>query len=279
MGERLGIGKRTVNARMESASAAIGEKIDLVHDTPEELERKVAKRQAVEPKVDRPKRRKPAPRDGIEAPTQPAKLHAGEVGSRIEDVWEAFDAVSWADQRRFIHDACRHHGLDPLKMAPLDEFGLADEDAERALDLPPEVASATGDAAVDAQPEQPDAAADAEAEEADDAAVDAQMEQADEPALAQAEQGGDTAVAQAEQPDAVADAEPEEQDDADLGAENLQDTDDDVPEGADQEPGGATKCAYCNQDLYDGDQRQVINGRLYHGFCVENGKRLAIAAE
>jgi hypothetical protein len=127
------------------------------------------------------------------------------------------------DQLRFIHYACRRLGLDPLMMAPPGAFGLADEEAELAVDLPAEVALAPDDAA----------------------------------------------VAQAEQGDAA----------ADLGADDLQDAGDDVYEAADQEPGGATKCAYCNFDVESGDERHVINGQLYHGgFCIASCKQNATAA-
>ena len=128
------------------------------------------------------------------------------------------------DQLRFIHYACRRLGLDPLMMAPPGAFGLADEEAELAVDLPAEVALAPDDAAV-----------------------------------AQSEQGDDA---------------------ADLGAEDLQDAGDDISEAADHEPGGATKCAYCNMEVESGDQRQMIDGRLYHGGdCVKYGSQIAIAAE
>ena len=233
--EKAGVTKRAVNSRLKAASAAIGEKIDLDRDTPEELERKADKRQHAERKAERPKRSKPAPRGVIEDLTPRAKPQAGEIGSQIEDLWKAFDAIGRADKLRFIHDACLGLGLDPLKMASPTLFGLADEGPESAVDLTAEGAPATADAAVDSQ-----------ADEQDEATV------------AQAEQGDDA---------------------ADIGAEDPQDAGDDVPEGADHEPGGATKCAYCNQGLYSGDQRQLVNGRLYHGFCVEDAKQIAIAAE
>ena len=244
--EKARIGKRAVNLRVKAASAAIGEKIDLDGDTPEELERKADKRQRAEPKVQRPKRRKPASRVGVEDATQPAKQQDGELGSQLEGMWNSFNASGRAAQLRFIHDACLHLGFDPLKMASPAAFGLADEEPELAEDLPAERAPATDDAAVDSEAEQDDAA------------------------VAQAEQGDDAAVAEAEQGD----------DAADIGAEDLQDAGDDVPETADQEPGAATKCAYCNADFWSGDQRHLVNGRLYHdGFCLEYARQIAVAAE
>jgi ParB-like chromosome segregation protein Spo0J len=86
--EELGIDKRSVNRDLEAASVAIDEPIDLYRDTPEELQRKAAElekadtRQRAEPKVGRPKPRKPAPR--VEDATPPAEPHAGETGSKIE---------------------------------------------------------------------------------------------------------------------------------------------------------------------------------------------------
>ena len=62
----------------------------------------------------------------------------------------------------------------------------------------------------------------------------------------------DAPVAHAEQRD----------DAADLGAEDLQDAGGGVSKAAAQEPGGATKCAYCNIEFESGDQLQVFNRRL-----------------
>ena len=130
-------------------------------------------------------------------------------------------------------------------MAPPEVFGVTDHAAEPAVNFPAESAPETDDAV-------------AELEEWDDVAV-TQSEQGDEAAVGQAEQGDDA---------------------ADLGAEDLQDAGDDVPEAADQEHGGATKCAYCNADFWSGDQRHLVNGGLYHdGFCLEYAKQIAIAAE
>ena len=39
------------------------------------------------------------------------------------------------------------------------------------------------------------------------------------------------------------------------------------------------KCAYCNIEFESGDQLEEFNGRLVHGFCVEDGKRLAKAKQ
>ncbi len=79
---------------------------------------------------------------------------------------------------------------------------------------------------------------------------------------------------------AAVDPQPEQQDDAaDLGTEH-QDSAEDVLEAADKEPGGATKCAYCNMAFESGDQRQMMDGRLYHrGLCAKYGTQIAIAAE
>jgi hypothetical protein len=79
--EKAGISKRAVNMRLKAASAATREKIDLDRDTPEELE-KADKRLRAEPKLERPKRRKPAPPRVVEDPTQPAGLEAGEMEAR-----------------------------------------------------------------------------------------------------------------------------------------------------------------------------------------------------
>ena len=72
LADKLGVSKAAVKKRIKAASAAIGEKIDLDRDTPEELERKADKRQHAERKVERLKPRKPAP-SARSGPAQPAK--------------------------------------------------------------------------------------------------------------------------------------------------------------------------------------------------------------
>lgn len=72
----------------------------------------------------------------------------------------------------------------------------------------------------------------------------------DEAAVAHTEQGDDAAVAQAEQGD----------DGADLGAADLQDAGGDDSESADQEPGGATKCAYCGEPFSSADPPVMKDG-------------------
>jgi hypothetical protein len=62
-------------------------------------------------------------------------------------VLKAFNALGRRDQLRFIHGACLHVGLDPLKMAPRALFGLPDEEPESAVHLLAEVPPATHDAA------------------------------------------------------------------------------------------------------------------------------------
>src|SRR5918996_2571388 len=73
------------------------------------------------------------------------------------------------DQLRFIHYACRRLGLDPLLMGPRAAFGLADEEAELAVNLPAEGMPATDPTAV-AHAEERDEAAVAQSEQGDDAA-------------------------------------------------------------------------------------------------------------
>jgi hypothetical protein len=153
---KLRLSKAAVQKRIKAASAAIGEEIDLDCDTPEELERKAEKRLHAERKVVRLKRRKPAPR--VDDPTPPADPHAGEIGSKIEGVWKAYNALGRKPQLRFIHDASLRLGLDPLKMAPAAAFGLADEDPDLAEVEPAEVAPATHGAAVAQSGEREDAA-------------------------------------------------------------------------------------------------------------------------
>jgi hypothetical protein len=127
--ERLGISKRAVRKRLRAASVAIDEKIDLDRDTPEELERKAEKRQHAEARVVRSKRRKPAP--PVEDPTPPAEPYAGEIDSRVEALWKAFDAIGRTYQLRFVYYACIRLGLRPLRMAPRLEFQLAKDEPER----------------------------------------------------------------------------------------------------------------------------------------------------
>jgi ParB-like nuclease domain len=283
---KLGIGKRAVNMRLDEASEVTGEKIDLVGDTPEELERKADKRQRAEPKIVRLKRRKPAPR--VDDPT-PAESHAGEIGNKIEAARKAFDALASKDQLRFIHDVCLHVGLDPLKMASPAVFGLTEEESELAVELPAEVALAT------------DGAADLSAEDLPDAGA---------AAFQAAEQEAEVAVSLPAEPapatNDIAVADPEHPVDAvDLGAEDLQDAEDDVSAAADQEPAGANlhaehlhhtgadgsvaadrepcgapKCAYCTMEFYSSDERVMIHGRLYHAdLCAKSAKPpIAIAA-
>jgi hypothetical protein len=138
--------------------ARIGEKIDLDLDTPEALERKADKRTEPKPERKGRKRREPVPSVAIEDPAQPSALPARD---RLkEDLWKVFNAVGRADQLRFIYDACLHHGLDPLRMAPPAAFGLAEENPELTARLAVEVPPATDDATVSAQAEQRDDVAD-----------------------------------------------------------------------------------------------------------------------
>ena len=247
--EKAGIGKRTVNIRLKNASAAIGEKIDLDRDTPEELERKAAelerkadKRQHVAARVVRSKRPKPAPR--VEDPT-PAESHAAEIGSKIEAARKAFDALARKDQLRFIHDVCLRLELDPLKMAPPAAFGLADEEPELNVELPAQVAPATDDVLSE-----------------------------------QAEHGGEAAVAHAEEDDEAAAVQADQGDNgAEFDAEDLQDIGDDVPEAADPDL-GVSKCAHCKEPFLSGYPPRMKYGRLYHRMdCVNHAKPIAIAAE
>ena len=127
--DKFGIGKRAVNMRRQSAAAVIGEEIDFDCDTPEELERKAEKRQHAEARVVRSKRRKPAP--PVEDPTPPAEPYAGEIDSRVEALWKAFDAIGRTYQLRFVYYACIRLGLRPLRMAPRLEFQLAKDEPER----------------------------------------------------------------------------------------------------------------------------------------------------
>jgi hypothetical protein len=171
---KAGITKRAVNKRLAAASAAIGEKVDLDLDTPEELERKADKRQQAQPKpkVERRKRTKSAPCVATADPTQPAVPPAAEIDRLMEGFWKAFNAIGREHQLLLIHDACLRLGLDPLRMAPPAVFGLAEEDPEPAVDLPAEVPPATDDAAVAVPAEQRDDVADVGTDDLQDAADD-----------------------------------------------------------------------------------------------------------
>jgi hypothetical protein len=260
--DQLRLTKPAVQKRINQASAAIGEKIDLDRDTPEEMERTAAKlereadkRQRAEAKVVRLKRRKPEPRGATEDPTQPAKLRAADIGSKIEDLWKAldaigtFDAIARKEQHRLIHKFCLGLRLDPPKMARPAAFGLVEEEPELAADLPAEVAPTTDDAP-GAYAEQQDDAADVGAEDLQDADED------------------------------VSEAADQEPNGANLDAEHLQDAGVGSSGAAKQEPGGATKCAYCTMEFYSSDERVMIHGRLYHAdLCVKFAKPpIAIAA-
>lgn len=79
--------------------------------------------------------------------------------------------------------------------------------------------------------------------------------------------------------DAPVDLQAEQQEDAaDMGAEDLHDAGDNVPEAAD--PGiGVTKCAHCKKPLLSTDLPRKKYGRLYHRKnCVNHAKPIAIAA-
>ena len=250
MAIKLRLSKAAVHKRIKAASAAIGEKINLDRDTPEELKRKAAeleeadKRQRAEAKVVRLKRRKPAPGAVTEGATPPAEPHAGEIDSQIEAWLKAFDTFGETYQFRLAYLVCIRLGLDPLKMAPPAVFGLDRAEPELAVGLPAEGAPA----ADDDLPEQ--------AEPGDEAAV-AHAEDHDEAAAVQANQGDNG---------------------AEFGAEDLQDAGDDVPDAAD--PGiGVTKCAHCKKPLLSSDLPRKKYGRLYpRKNCVDHAKPIAIAA-
>jgi hypothetical protein len=232
-----------------------GEGIDFDCDTPEELERKAAelekadKRRHAE-KAERPKRRKPAPR--VED-TTPAESHAGEIDSEIEEVWRAFSALSERKQLKIMLRACQLRGW-ALRMGRARRVPAVDEEPELAVNSPAEVPPATHDAA-EVQTEQPDAAADLAAED---------LQVADD-------DGSDDAAAD------VAEAADQEED---PGAEGLENAGDAVPEAANQEPGGAVKCAYCTMPFEGGDECVMIYGRPYHAdLCAKFAKPpIAIAA-
>ena len=140
--DKLGIGKRTVNMRRKSAAAAIGEKIDLDLDTPEELERKADKCLRAERKIERPERRRPAPRGAMDLLRPFVKPQAGDIGGGIEGALKVLNAMSRAERLLIVYHTCIGLGLDPLKMAPLEAFGLADEKPGVAQDQAAEVGSA-----------------------------------------------------------------------------------------------------------------------------------------
>jgi ParB-like chromosome segregation protein Spo0J len=272
--DKLRLSKPAVQKRIKAASAAIGETIDLDHDTPEELERKADKLKHAEAKVERPKRSQPALRVSVKKRTPPAEPQAPEVDSPIEALWKGFDAIEKAEQLRFIYYACLGLGLNPLKMASRAAFGLLDEEPELVVDQPGEAAPAIDDAPVGAQAEQQDEGADVVTEDLQGADDGASQAATQEPGAADldAEHLQDAAVGDYEAVD-------QEPDGADLDAGDLQDSGGGLSEHADQEPVGATKCAYCNIKFESGDQLEEFNGKLYHGFCVEDGKRLAKAKQ
>ena len=254
LADRIGLSKAGMQKRIKAVAAAIGEEIDPDLDTPEELERKADKRQHAGRTIRLLKPRKPAPVSAIEDPAQPAKPQDAE----IEDLWKAFDAIGKPYQLRFVHDASRHLGLDPLKMAPPAAFGLTDEEPE--LDVSPraEVAPATEGAVAE------------QAEQGHEAAV-AQPKEEDEAALAQADQGNDGGKFGAED---LQDAGDDAADAVDPDVKELPDADDDDREAADQDPGGAMVCAYCTGDIESSELYVMIDGRPYHrGGCVEWAKQ------
>jgi hypothetical protein len=223
--------------------ARIGEKIDLDLDAPEELERKADKRTEPKPERKGRKRRDPVPSVAIEDPAQPSALPARD---RLkEDLWKVFNAVGRADQLRFIYDACLHHGLDPLRMAPPAAFGLAGGNPELTARLPVEVPQATDDATV----------------------------------AAQAEQRDDVAHPGTEDPQDAGDNLSEAPDQGDLGADELQ-NDDAVPDATHQVRRAATKCRLYDEGFTPCDPAEMFNGHFYHRkLCLEEVKRIAIAAE
>jgi hypothetical protein len=139
--------------RLNEASAAIGEKIDLDRDTPEELQRKADKCQRAERKVERPTHRERAPQEVVDDE---------EFDSGIEEVWKALSALDWNAQAKIILRACRSHGWG-LRIGPRWRVPAVDE--EPAVALPPKAAPATYDTAVDSQPEQQDGGADVSADD------------------------------------------------------------------------------------------------------------------
>jgi hypothetical protein len=78
--------------------------------------------------------------------------------------------------------------------------------------------------------------------------------------------------------DAVPEAADQEPAGANLHADHLQDAGVDRSKAADLEPGGATRCAYCTMEFYSSDERVMIYGRLYHAdLCAKFAKPIAIA--
>jgi hypothetical protein len=150
-------------------------------------------------------------------------------------------------------------------MAPPAVFGLADEEPELAEDLPAEVAPTTDDPV--ARSEERDDTAELGAEH---------LQVPDDEASKDTDVGSDDAddlASKHADDDAAEHADDNAAEDADDDAHH------DISETTDQEPGGAMKCAYCNIKLESGDQLEEFNGKLYHGFCVEDGKRLAKAKQ
>jgi hypothetical protein len=250
--DKFGISKRAVNMRRNSAAAVIGEEIDFDCDTPEELERKAAelerkadKRLHTEPKAKGPKDRERAPQEVVD--------DSREIDSEIEEVWRAFSALSERKQLKIMLRACQLRGW-ALRMGRARRVPAVDEEPELAVDSPAEVPPAT-EAAAEVQPEQPDAAADLATED---------LQVADD-------DGSDDAAA------GVAKAADQEED---PGAEDLENAGDAVPEAANQEPGGAVKCAYCTMPFKGGDECVMIYGRPYHAdLCAKFAKPpIAIAA-
>jgi ParB-like nuclease domain len=268
---RLGVSKTTVQNWTKDASDAIGETIDLDHDTPEELKRKADKLQQAELKIE-PKRIR------VKRPTSPAKPEATEADSKFEVARKAYDALDSADKFQFVYYACLQIGLDALKMAPPAGFGLADEGPELDENAPAAVAPATDDAAV-VQAEPGDDGADLGAEDLQVADGDGSEDTADDAADA-ADQENLGAEDLEDAGDAVLEAAGQEPASANLHAEHLQDASVDGCEAPDQEPDGATRCAYCSMEFYSSDERVMIYGRLYHAdLCAKYAKPpIAIAA-
>jgi hypothetical protein len=243
---KLGLSKPAVQKRIKAASAAIGEKIDLDRDTPEELERKADKRQHVEPKAKRPKHRERSPQGVVD--------DSGEIDSEIEEVWRAFSALSERKQLKIMLRTCQFRGW-ALRMGRARRVPAVDE--ESAVGLLPEAAPPTDAAAADSQDEQQDDAIDLGTEDLQDTDhASEDIDDASDDAQASGDHASDHDVPVAADDHACDDA-------------------DDLSEAAAEELGGATKCAYCNIPFENGDQLEELNGKLYHGFCVEDGKRLA----
>jgi ParB-like chromosome segregation protein Spo0J len=269
--EKAGITKRAVNKRVKAAEEAISEKIDLDRDTPEELERKAQKLQHADRKVVHLKPRKAAPR--VEDPT-PAESQAGEIDSEIEEVWRAFIGLSARKQLAIILRACRLRGW-ALRVGRARRAPAVDEEPELAVDSPTEVAPTTDDAP-GAHAQQRGDAADVGAEDLQDASAAVSQVADQEPELAV-----DIPAEVAPATNVPVDSLAEPQDDAaNLGAEHLQNADVGGSEAANQEPGGATKCASCTMEFYSSDERVMIYGRPYHAdLCAKFAKPpIAIAA-